>query len=73
MVSKPGLVQHIKIQTGKLGNHSYAMILSRCKDKSDLDKTDFIIVWEKEILRPTDQTSIIFLKTVYLGQKSLEI
>lgn len=35
------------------------MILDRCKDKSDLDKTDFITVSEKEILRPTDQTCFL--------------
>lgn len=38
------------------------MILARCKDKSDLDKINFIIIWEKEIPRPTDQTCFFVKK-----------
>lgn len=37
------------------------MILARWKDKSDIEKMDFIIVWEGEILRPTDQARVFWL------------
>lgn len=43
------------------------MILVRCEDKSGIDKIDFLIVWEREILRPTDQACSFWLWFWVLG------